>query len=213
MAKIIGWHSETWNSESAKVLLNNLQKNKGQTNETREHAALILSWMNLRQTISSSPTSAAAAAAAPPAAVGTAIGSRGESNEEEKGVTSLRNRRDSDLSSTMSPRSSLHLATDSGAISGTGTGAGLKPGIGNSGEQSSGSLIPLRSCLLISLSSLPLSSFLFPQIYSFGFQSMATLKLELFISMASQRYRGGKYDGRGGKERRGGRGRREESWR
>ena len=112
MAKILNWNSETWNSESAKVLLNNLQKNKGQTNETREHAALILSWINLRQSINSSSSSDTV----PSNALSESSPSNRLSavNNQEKGT--VRNRHDSDISSTMSPRSSLHLETDNGTL-------------------------------------------------------------------------------------------------
>lgn len=108
MAKILNWNSETWNSESAKVLLNNLQKNKGQTNETREHAALILSWINLRQSISPSDIVPSKPLAE------TSPSTRSSAVDQERGA--VRNRHDSDISSTMSPRSSLHLETDNGAL-------------------------------------------------------------------------------------------------
>lgn len=52
MGQVLKWSSDSWNAHSAKSLLQNLQKNKGQTNEAREHAALILSWMELRQNVS-----------------------------------------------------------------------------------------------------------------------------------------------------------------
>jgi hypothetical protein len=67
MSKIVAWHSDTWNSETATALLTNLQKNKGQTNESREHAALILSWMNLRQSIGSTAISSARSSTGVPA--------------------------------------------------------------------------------------------------------------------------------------------------
>lgn len=56
MAKITNWSSDTRNSESAKILLSFIQKSKNQTNEAREHSALILSWMELRQNITKSNT-------------------------------------------------------------------------------------------------------------------------------------------------------------
>ena len=51
MNKIANWSSDTRNCESAKVLLSFIHKSKSQTNEAREHSALILSWMELRQNL------------------------------------------------------------------------------------------------------------------------------------------------------------------
>jgi hypothetical protein len=124
MAKIFNWHSETWNNGSAKVLLNNLQKNKGQTNETREHAALILSWMNLRQTITAAESSSSSSSLPTSTPATAADRPSGETNQE---MGAVRNRHDSEISSTMSPRSSLYLETDPG---------GTKIGISNSGKSS-----------------------------------------------------------------------------
>lgn len=43
------WNSQTWNADTAHSLLLNVQRSKGQTNEARDHAGLILSWMELRK--------------------------------------------------------------------------------------------------------------------------------------------------------------------
>lgn len=51
MSRILNWRSDTRNCESAKILLTYIQKSKSQTNEAREHSALILSWMELRQNL------------------------------------------------------------------------------------------------------------------------------------------------------------------
>lgn len=109
MARIQNWHSDTWNSETATVLLTNLQKNRGQTNETREHSALILSWMNLRQSISNSSSPPPP----PPSSFQSPILS------DEDGRT---RRSDTDTSSLMSPRSSIQFDIDT-----------LKSGIYNNG--------------------------------------------------------------------------------
>jgi hypothetical protein len=109
MSKIMGWQSDNWNSETATVLLTNLQKNKGQTNETREHAALILSWMSLRQSIGTT-------------SILSMTGSVLTSSAEDS--TSTRGGHDRDIpSSTLSPRNSIQIDFDPG-----------RSGIGNNGQ-------------------------------------------------------------------------------
>ena len=49
LRRISTWNSQTWNADSAQSLLQNVQRSKGQTNEARDHAALILSWIQLQQ--------------------------------------------------------------------------------------------------------------------------------------------------------------------
>jgi len=48
MDRVLKWSSDSWNADTAKSLLLTVQKSKGQTNEARDHASLILSWMELR---------------------------------------------------------------------------------------------------------------------------------------------------------------------
>lgn len=49
LRRISTWNSQTWNADTAQSLLQNVQRSKGQTNEARDHAALILSWIQLQQ--------------------------------------------------------------------------------------------------------------------------------------------------------------------
>lgn len=103
MTRILSWNSESWNSESAKTLLVGLQKNKGQTNETREHAGLILSWMDLRQSLPKSP--------GPKSKNSNSLSSPAMSKDEISSVSESdpgQGRRMSDIS----PRDSLRLDTD-----------------------------------------------------------------------------------------------------
>lgn len=110
MSRIINWHSDTWNSENATVLLTNLQKNRGQTNETREHSALILSWMNLRQSITHP---------SPPPPPPVSIQSPSISEDADRRTR----RSDTDTSSLISPRNSIQFDIDT-----------LKSGIYNNGN-------------------------------------------------------------------------------
>ena len=48
--RITVWqNSATWNADTAQSLLLNVHRNKGQTNEARDQAGLILSWIELRK--------------------------------------------------------------------------------------------------------------------------------------------------------------------
>jgi hypothetical protein len=50
---ILSWNSDSWNAANAKAQLLSVQRSKGQTTEARDHAALILSWMELHEAMAS----------------------------------------------------------------------------------------------------------------------------------------------------------------
>jgi hypothetical protein len=109
MSHILSWNSSSWNSESAKQLLLSLQKNKLQSNETREHVGLILSWMDLRQSIPKSPSQEKSekknTESNPPKSSQISKDDVSSRSESDPGQSKR-------LSDVSSPRDSLRLDTD-----------------------------------------------------------------------------------------------------